>query len=137
MIEIKIYSGPVGLIASGSTIAYSGNPIEIQFGFPVASAPGVPQEAPWTLVFEFIDEVGGTNERIEPHAQGERSLVLKLYNFNKQLGSGTERPLEIGKLHGKTIWLHFRVYHLTDSDKTLHYSIYRSRPAAPTGVTIS
>jgi len=137
MTGFKVYSGPVALIAGGSAIAYSGNPIEVQFGEPPAAPQNVPQETPFVLLFEFIDETGSSDERIEPHAQGDKSLVLKLYNFKNQFGSGTEHPLEIGKLRGRKVWLHFRVYHLTNSDKTLHFSIYHERIAAPTGLTIS
>ena len=132
-----IYSGPVVLIASGSAIAYSGNPIEIRFDQELPSQDNVPQQIPWTLVFEFIDEPLRTDERVTPEAQGDRSLVVKLYNFTNQLGSGTEHPLEIGKLRGRKLWLHFRVYHLPNSDKTLHFSIYHARIAPPTNLTIS
>lgn len=138
MNDFKVYSGPVGLIATGTAIAYMGNPIEIQFGLSPSDSQNVPQEAPWSLTFEFIDEKGIiNNERIEAHAKSYASLVLKLYNFTNLLGSGTEQPLEIGQHRGKTVWLHFRVYQLANSDKTLQFSIYRARPAAPTGVYIS
>jgi hypothetical protein len=132
-----IYSGPVVLIASGVAIAYSGNPIEIRFGLPPNAPEGSTKEIAWTLTFEFKDDPDNTSERVQPEPFGESSLTLRLYNFNNQLGSGTEQPVQIGKLRGRPLWLHFRVYHFTSSDKSLLFSVYHERIAAPTGVRIS
>ena len=113
MNQFKIYSGPVAYLASGTAISYSGNPIEIVYG---------PNESPWRLVFHFLID-NGKNERVEPVPSGETSLEMRLYNFFDALGSGTELPLEIGKLNGRVVSLHFRVYPLANSDYTCSTSI--------------
>lgn len=137
MDALKIYSGPkIVVIASGTVIAYRGNPIEIVYGI---------SDKRLGLTFKFIDEDGVTQTRIESNIQQGRTeeavfnyLQFTLFNFKDQMGSGTREPIEIGNLNGHRVFLHFRVQHLMDSDKTFHYSLFHeTRPAPPQGVTVS
>ena len=142
MDSVKIYSGPkMVVLISGTVIAYRGNPIEIVYGTG---------EKQLRLTFEFIDQEGVLASRLESNlhliqARGEteevarqvQMLEFKLFNFNDQLGSGTKEPVEIGKLNGHSVFLHFRVHNMPGSDKTFHYTLFHEkRPAAPQGVTI-
>ena len=131
----KIYSGPkIVVIASGTVIAYRGNPIQIVYG---------DAEKQVRLTFQFIDQEGVSQSRIESnlHLIKEtqvQMLEFKLFDFKDQLGSGTKEPVEIGTLNGHKVFLHFRIQHMPGSDKTFHYSLFHeARPAAPTGVTIT
>jgi len=136
MDALKIYAGPaIVVIASGTVIAYQGNPIEMVYGI---------SDKQLRLVFRFIDEVGVMQSRVESTISKEtpetqiQMLEFKLFNFKSQIGGGSREPIEIGKLNGQRVFLHFRVQHLIDSDKTLHYSLFHeARPAAPQNVRVS
>jgi hypothetical protein len=58
------------------------------------------------------------------------TLTLPLFNFNNPMGSGTNAPIEIGKLHGRKLLLSFAIHALTpDSVKTVHYTFMVGDPA--------
>jgi hypothetical protein len=129
------------VLLSGTVIAYRGNPIEIVYGVT---------ENQIRLTFEFIDQEGLAQSRMESNIelvqarQGVETtetqvqvLEFKLFNFKDRLGSGTKDPVEIARLNGHRVFLHFRVHHMPDSDKTFHYTLFHEkRPAAPTNVRV-
>lgn len=117
MTLVKIESGPAEIVASGSVIAFSGNPITITYGTT---------DKPLKLVFAFKDEEGREDLKVEGSVHDPVTLKLTLYNFKNPLGSGTTDPMPIGTLGGRRLYIHYRVYQLTgSSDKMLVYSIYR------------
>ena len=115
--QALVQSGPAEVIASGTVIAFQGNPISIQFGFPM----------PLTVEFEFeTDTENPGKPRFHTSAWGEHVLQLRLTNFDNSLGSGTVKPIPFGQRHERQLWIHFRVYKLGSSeDRTLHYTIFQ------------
>lgn len=123
---IKIESGQAEVIASGTVIAFSGDPINITFGS---------QNETLKLIFEFKDEEGKGKEsiRVDANQLDPKTLKLTLFNFKNSLGSGTSKPIPIGSLDGKRLHIHYRVYSLTGSDKMLHFNIYKGEEVSKSG----
>lgn len=113
--DIRITSGPAEVIAAGTVIEFSGNPVEINFG---------PPEERLTIVLDFIDIEDETESAIRAHLSEPYILELTLLNFKNPVGSGTSKPLPAGTLSGRNLYIHLRVYELLNSDKTIHYCIY-------------
>jgi hypothetical protein len=112
---VHIRSGPMDVLASGSVIAFEGQPIEITFSAANETLK---------LIFEFSSDVTAK----EPHYQGRLSepdtLTLTLFNFDSPLGTGTTKPQPLGNLGSRPVHLHYRVYAMDSSDKLLHYTLY-------------
>ena len=112
----SIISGPCNVIVTGTVIAFEKNPIEIEFGSNTGQLK---------LVLEFVDDLESTKEN---YAQVSRMLAnelrIKFLNFHNVLGSGTVRPIKIGSLDGRQLYIQYRIYELRGGDKTVHYSIY-------------
>lgn len=75
------------------------------------------------IVMEFIDDKG--EQKLNGEAIEEKTLKLTLHNFNNSLGVGTTKPLVIGSINSKKLYMSFVVYSLSsDSLKTVHYTFY-------------
>ncbi len=118
----KMESGPAEVIASGSVIAFLGNPIAITFG--------VEQESLIKVIFEFKDEEGKDKPRIEVNAIDSLTLKITLFDFKNPLGAGNVKPTSIGTIQGRRLYVQFRVYALPNADKTLHYTLYKGEEVA-------
>lgn len=76
-----------------------------------------------TIIMEFIDDKGKQN--IEGEAQSDKILKIKIFNFISSLGTGTTKPMKIGSISSRELYLSFVVYCLNeDSLKTVHYTFY-------------
>ncbi len=121
----KIESGSAELIASDNVISFSGNPITITFGSP---------DETLQIIFEFKDEEGKEDLRIEANAIDPKTLKVTLINFKNPLGSGSTKPVAIGSLDGRRLYVHYRVYSLSDTaDKILHFNIYKAEEVSKNG----
>lgn len=58
-----------------------------------------------------------------PH--GERKLELKFINFDYDMGTGNNTPIEVGVIDERALYFSYRVYSLADSNsRLLHYTFY-------------
>lgn len=114
MKSITINSGPAEIVASGTVIAFSEHPIIIKL-------------ANLNAIFKFRDEKEKDDQHIEKKLLDPTTLELTLYNFDNPIGSGTSKPMLLGQLNGQPLYVHFRVYALHGSDKTLQFAFYRVR----------
>ena len=117
---VKIRTGDTEVIASGSVISFGKSPIVFEF-------------ENLKLIFEYHDDILGTGvkeTRVEAAAIDNKTLKLTLHNFNNPLGAGSGTPLQLGILNGRKLFLQYRVYALSDADKTLQYTIYLGEGAA-------
>ncbi len=65
---------------------------------------------------------------MEPKVPDDFTLELTLFNFGSSIGQGSQKPLEIGHMGGKAIFLHYRVYAAPSSiDKELHFTIFQNK----------
>lgn len=124
MSDFRAASGPTEVLATGTVIAFEGNPITIQVG---------PVTGPLKLVFQFTDEAGRDEPRQEGKSPDPTTLEVTLFNFKNPLGSGTIKPIPIGTLAGRQLYMHYRIYALGASDKMLHFTIFRERDGASSG----
>ncbi len=111
---VKIRTGGTEVIASGTVISFGKSPIEFEFDN-------------LKLIFEFHDDILGTGvkeTRVEGAPVDNNTLKLTLHNFNNPLGAGSTKPVPLGVLGGRKLFLQYRVYSLGDADKTLQYTIY-------------
>lgn len=114
--QVEVKSGPAEIIASGTAIQFNQEPIEITFGG---------NEEKLKIVFIFKDEQGKESEsRMSATNPSTSELEITLFNANNPLGSGLKKPVQIGTLSGRELFLQFRVYGLPKVDKTVHYCIY-------------
>jgi hypothetical protein len=58
------------------------------------------------------------------------TLTLKLINFDNPLGTATTKPLIIGTINGRTLFLNFSVHAIGNTaQKTVHYTYYFEKEA--------
>ena len=63
------------------------------------------------ICFEFINGGDGVSEEASLEASMRDGIpVLKCYNFNNRLGSGTIDPLELNLSSGKILFVYFWIY---------------------------
>jgi hypothetical protein len=114
-------SGPAEVVASGTVIGFRGNPIEVDLG------PGSLK-----IRFRFIDEADGNQPpRVEGDNVSDKTLQLSFFNFTSPVGTGSIEPLWLGTENREeaAILLHYRIYALNSSDKTLQFTVYRQANA--------
>lgn len=116
---VETWSGNAHVIASGSVVSFRGAPVMVTFG---------PPEERLRLSLEFKESADAKELTVERILEGDH-LRLVLTNFSQPLGAGSRQPLEVGKLRGRPLFLHFRIYDLRESDKTVMYTLY----LVPTG----
>jgi len=112
-----IKAGANTILASGTAIAFEKAPLEFKL-------KGSSEEI--SVIFDFVDTgASGSNpEKLGAESLGPGTLKLVLTDFNNVLGSGTTKPIKLGSLDGKDLFVHFRVYDLKGSDKMMHYAFY-------------
>jgi hypothetical protein len=60
----------------------------------------------------------------------DKILTFKLINFNNPLGIATTKPLQIGTITGRTLFLNFSVHTIGNTaQKTVHYTYYFEKEA--------
>ena len=68
---------------------------------------------------------------LEINVDGQNNVIeYKCYNFDNVLGTGTNKPIEIGQLGGKKMYIHFWLYAMGGDNGTarkLEYSIWKER----------
>lgn len=75
------------------------------------------------IIMEFIDDKG--EQKLHGEAIEEKILKITLRNFTNSLGVGTIKPLVIGSISSRKLYMSFVVYTLSsDSMKTVHYTFY-------------
>ncbi len=106
---IAIRTGGKEVIASGTVMTADSRSLELQFSH-------------MRIVFAFHNE--SAEMRMDAVADPAGStLTLNLHSFNNTLGTGTNAPLEVGTLQGRTLWLCFMVYASSPTSiKTVHYT---------------
>jgi len=119
MADVLIKSSSAEVVATGTVISFNGEPIEISYG---------PTESRLKLILIFKSENETSKKlKIIPKLISNTVLELHMYNFDNTLGTGTLRPILIGTLGGKNLYVHLRTGGITpESDKTIHFTLYRS-----------
>lgn len=118
MFIATVKSGPAEVIASGTVIAFDNQPIEITVTLP---------DYTFIWLLNFIDEDGKDELRTDNRVIDENTLEMTFYNFKNPLGSGSISPLKIGTYNNKSLFIHYRIYDLNTSDKTIHYTIFLNK----------
>ena len=118
MVLTKIRSKSAEVLSSGTFIPFDGGPTEISIGSGKDKLK---------LVISFSE----SKDKKEPHSLSsnpdKNTLNLQLVNFNSSLGIGNKKPLKIGGIDDEELFLQLRVYDHAESDKLVHYTIYRSK----------
>jgi len=104
-------SGSKEIIESGTIIQFDKKPIEIAIN-------------DLKLILDFIDEKGSRDIKTISEKIDDRTLKLIFHNFNSPLGTGNTKPIQLGTLHNRPLFVNYRIYALKDSDKTIHYTFY-------------
>lgn len=121
--KTNIYSGNCELIDSRTVLYYeSDEPIEIEEVF----------NSSFKILIRIRNEntdAGEMGLRLRVDAE-KNTIEYDCINFNNQLGSGTNRPIEIGTIAGKKMYIHFWIYAMGGSNgivRKLEYSIWKER----------
>ncbi len=110
-----VRSGPSEVIATGTVISFSGNPVQFEFPLPDDRLRVI-------LVIKQLEqqpENAFSGEVIDP-----KTLQITISTVGGALGGGTMSPVPIGSLNGRPLSVHFRLYTIKDSDTTIHYTFY-------------
>ncbi len=122
MHNLVISSGSAEIIVSGLATSFKGSPISVSFGEP----------ARITLTFSFVDQAG-EGHSMKSNSPAPNTLEFTLVNFSNPLGTGTTQPIQIGTFGGKPMYVHFRVYSIGESDRTLQFTVYADSSSGESG----
>lgn len=126
MEPIKIKSGPMEVIASGSVIAYKNNPIELILGSK--------EEIRLILKFKNVDNKD--KQEIVGKSIDSRSLELTLSGLDNNLGVWNTNPLPIGVFHSRELYLNFRFY-AQQEDRLLQFTLYLGEKREPVDPSVA
>jgi|GEM_PF-6580831 len=113
--NIQVNISEYEVLGSGTVIGIDDKPIVFRV-----------QDLIFKLVFFNDDKTNAY--RLEAEPEGEKTLIIKFFNFNNPMGVGNHDPLLTGWLDvTRKIGLYFsyRVYHIESISKTLHYTWYK------------
>ena len=109
-----IKCGESDVIATGSVIAYSDNPVEMCF-------PATEGECIFRIFFK--EDESDESSRIDVKNLSPSETEIYIINSFTVFGTGSPAPLDLGEMGGRKISLAFRVYSISSSDeKLLHYT---------------
>lgn len=114
-ITLVINSGDYEVLFSGTVIQYEDNSISFHFDSKTYGK--------LSIIISF--ESDHTNvPKIKADKIDNRTLLIKLVNFNNSVGTGNVEPGEIGTYGGRKLLISYRVYRLAEAGRTLHYTFY-------------
>lgn len=116
MYRTSIFSAQKEIVSSGTVISFNNEPITLQVFKDTTKV--------FTMKFVFKNNEEEKNAVLSGEVINNE-LILSLTNFNDPIGSGTTNPMKFASYKGQDLYLHFRVTTLSDSDKTLYYTIYK------------
>ncbi len=109
-VEVKLKSAEKDIIASGSVHTFDNANLEIEIS-------GL------HFIFDFISDSEG--QRLQHEAIDDRSVKIKLFNFDNSLGTGTTAPLPMGRINGRKLYISFMVHALSkESSKIVSYTFF-------------
>ena len=115
MYRTQLFSSNKEIVASSTAISFNNEPITIKL-FDDAQQVVVIQ-------FSFEKDSEDKDQHIKTSIADD-TLIFTLINFDNPIGTGTTKPINFARYNSKTLYIHFRVTSLQDSDRTLYYSIY-------------
>lgn len=79
-----------------------------------------------SFILSFGSDSSNTEKpSVEVIPHGERKLELKFINFDYDMGTGNNTPIEVGLIDEKALYFSYRIYSLVDSSSRLvHYTFY-------------
>lgn len=98
MIKIKI--GELDVYEKGSLINTNGENIEILLGL----------KHQFTAEFKFSADIENKETRLEAYNLTKIGIGLNFINFNNSLGTGNVKPIKVGWLEGRSLFLNYRVF---------------------------
>ena len=110
---MKIKAGNYDVFESGTVIGFDDTPIEFQL------APNM------TIRFIFNSDES-SKENIVKLDIIEGVMNITFINFNSSIGAGNVKPLPIGQINKRQLFLNYRIYSLADKKvgKSVHYTWY-------------
>lgn len=115
--EASIESKNHKILSTGTVISFNEDPLTVK----------LPLEGEdLCFVFSFgTDKSNPDKPSVEAIPHGERKLEMKFINFDYDLGTGNNTPMEVGLIEGKSLLLSYRAYSLADSaSRLIHYTFY-------------
>ncbi len=114
--EAEITAGGRRVLASGSVVAFRGEPVELKLKQKGKEF--------FAVSFVFRKKDGGQCPRAAFEPKGERRMEVALTGFETPAGYGSEEPVTIALNGRHRVLLHYRVIALPGSDCLLHYTLY-------------
>jgi hypothetical protein len=105
------------IIATGSVISFNEDPLTINL-------PLEGEDLCFVMSFGK-DKNNPEKPSVQAIPHSDRRLELKFMNFEYDLGTGNNTPIEVGLINGKNLFLSYRAYSLADStSRLIHYTFY-------------
>ena len=115
---LPIKTSETKVIDSGTIISFGDSFVEIELTFFNAK-PSI------FLIFSFLTDEEKDKKKMETTVSPDKlKLEIKLYNFDDASETGGKKPMHIGILEKKDVFLNFRVRKIGES-RTIDYTFYQ------------
>lgn len=121
--KTNIFSDNCELVDSKSVILFGGDkPVEIEEIFNNS----------FKIIIKItMEKKEGDEQALQLNVDpATNTIEYRCFNFDNPLGTGTSKPIEIGTIENKKIYIHFWIYAMgSDNSKIrrLEYSIWKER----------
>ncbi|QQG39665.1 MAG: hypothetical protein HYS81_04830 [Candidatus Aenigmatarchaeota archaeon] len=115
--DVKITTSEKVVIASGAFITFNEKP-------SVVSMTHEGETLNLELYFIHDDDTKERRVEYKPNEQ-KTALIVKLFNFSSGLGTSFGKPIEIGTINEKPIYLQLHVKSLSKATKEVTYTFYK------------
>ena len=77
-----------------------------------------------SIIIKFLEDPQKDKAYFEAKIIDSNELELSIYNTDDTLGFGSEKPLLLGTLVGKKLYMNLSVSKLSAKERTIHYTFY-------------
>ncbi len=111
---IKVETETMQVLYSNRICCFDNNSITLSYNFT--------EQDKLTVIFKFHYDNSTIGYKFSNPENGV--VVVDLFNFNNQLGSGTKQSISIGNYNEKKIYLSFFVFKFPEANPLIDVTIY-------------